>query len=77
MNKYTTALVSGIFTIALFAVCTLSACSKNDEYCYSEVTKAKHANDTCPTKCVEVTGCDGKIYCNLCEANKAGIMFIK
>jgi hypothetical protein len=26
----------------------------------------------CPTDCPGVTGCDGKAYCNDCEAHKAG-----
>lgn len=77
MTKYMTAIVTGVYTIALFSVCTFSACSKYDEYCLSEVTKARHANDICPTKCDYVMGCDAKQYCNLCEANKAGVVFLK
>jgi hypothetical protein len=79
MRKYTSALVSGLFTLALFGMCTISACNKEDGdgYCTSDVTKARHAKDVCPTACPGVTGCDGKKYCNLCEANKAGVSFVK
>jgi len=76
MKKYALALMSGVFTLAVFGMCTLSACSKNDD-CFSEVIKAKHQNDICPTDCPGVIGCDGKTYCNRCEANKAGIAIIK
>jgi hypothetical protein len=75
MKKLTAALVSGIFTIGIFSLCTLTACDKNDD-CFSDVVKARHQNDICPTDCPGVTGCDGKRYCNKCEANKAGIMIV-
>ncbi len=79
MRKYTSALVSGLFTVAVFGMCTFTACNKEDQdgYCESAVTKARHKDDVCPTACPGVIGCDGKKYCNLCEANKAGINFVK
>ncbi|RYE23385.1 MAG: hypothetical protein EOP51_10705 [Sphingobacteriales bacterium] len=80
MRKYTPALVSGLFTVALFGICTFTACTKDggdNGYCISEVTKARHKDDVCPSACPGVVGCDGKKYCNLCAANKAGVNFVK
>ncbi len=79
MRKYTSAFVSGLFTLAVFGMCTFSACTKEDGdgYCISDVTKARHQNDVCPTDCPGVKGCNGTRYCNLCEANKAGVNFVK
>ncbi len=75
MKKYALALTSGVFTLAIFSICTFTACSKDTD-CISEVIKAKHQNDICPTDCPGVTGCDGKRYCNKCEANKVGVAIV-
>lgn len=75
MKKYTTILTSAIFTLGIFGVCTFSACSKND--CINDAIQARHKNDICPTNCPGVTGCDGKKYCNLCEANKNGVAYLR
>ncbi len=75
MKKYALALTSGVFTLAIFSTIAFTACSKNDD-CYSDVIKARHQNDICPSDCPGVTGCDGKRYCNKCEANKAGIAIV-
>lgn len=76
MKKYATALTSGVITLAIFGITLFSACKK--EGCISEALKAKHSSDSCPTtNCPGVTGCDGKKYCNVCEATKAGNSYVR
>lgn len=62
-------------TILLATVLTLAtiSCSKDKNFCYDELLYQKHKNDICPADCPGVTGCDGKTYCNECEANRQGI----
>jgi hypothetical protein len=70
MKKYALALTSGLFTLAIFSATVFSACTK--EKCISEEMQARHQSDKCPTECPGIYGCDGKKYCNSCEAYKAG-----
>ena len=41
--------------------------------CFNKQLYEQHKNDFCPANCTGVTGCDGKIYCNACEASRQGI----
>lgn len=58
-----------ILIIALF----LFACNKNKPECYSRSLERQSKNSACLADCPGVTGCDGKFYCNECEANRQGI----
>lgn len=61
-----------------FASCNKdSSCSPAHDSCYDEKMYQTHKDDYCTTDCIGVTGCDGKIYCNECEANRKGISIKK
>lgn len=61
-----------------FASCTKDVgCGPVHDNCYDEKLFQTHKNDYCTTDCNGVTGCDGKIYCNECEANRKGISIKK
>lgn len=57
----------------LFIVLMIASCKKDTPKCYSTFLKQKSKNKICTTDCPGVTGCDGKFYCNECEANRQGI----
>ena len=61
-----------IFFIIGLSLVMLS-CSKDKSSCYSEVLYQQHKNDICTMDCPGVIGCDGKTYCNECDANRKGI----
>lgn len=60
-----------VYIIAAAAL-TLGACSKNTS-CYSEELFQEYKDKFCTADCPGVIGCDGKKYCNECEANRRGI----
>lgn len=59
-----------IFLFSILSVTVFSSCDKD---CYDSQLYYEHRSDVCPTDCPGVEGCDGKTYCNACEANKVGI----
>ena len=61
-----------LYTIILFLL-TITSCKKENGGCYDEQIYQQHKNDVCTMDCPGVTGCDGKIYCNECEALRHGI----
>ncbi len=75
MRKFTLSLLTAALTLGTFALCTSSSCLKDP--CIDETIRARHMNDICPEDCPGVIGCDGKLYCNLCEANRNGVSWIK
>lgn len=50
---------------------------KKENSCYDQQLYEQHKNDFCTMDCPGVKGCDGKTYCNECEANKQGIRVVK
>lgn len=67
MIEYKT--LMALLTIFLFS---LLSCNKEGEnhWCYDETLV--HSNG-CAADCPGFEGCDGKTYCNSCEAAKNGI----
>jgi hypothetical protein len=60
------ALISVIFLIVILQSCKKDKCFDRQLYNQSK-------DNICTADCPGVTGCDGKFYCNECEANKQGI----
>lgn len=56
----------------LLVTFTMGACDKKKS-CYDEALFKAHKNQMCTADCPGVKGCDGKVYCNECEANRHGI----
>ncbi|MDT8411556.1 MAG: hypothetical protein RQ875_03765 [Vicingaceae bacterium] len=61
-----------ILLITSIAFFTTTSCRK-DNNCYEDKLYEQHKNDICTMDCPGVIGCDGKTYCNECEANRKGI----
>lgn len=64
---------SKIKIVSLAFVLLLLVCCKKESNCYDEQLFQDSKNKACTADCPGVTGCDGKTYCNECEANKRGI----
>lgn len=62
-----------IFVLILTIPTVFTTSCKKGSGCYDEVLYQKHKNDICTMDCPGVVGCDGKIYCNGCVANRNGI----
>lgn len=60
-----------LFT-GMFITAGISSCNKINS-CYDEALYQQSKNSFCTTDCPGVIGCDGKKYCNACEAAKSGI----
>jgi hypothetical protein len=54
------------FSLSLF----IKSCDKD---CYNPSLEAEFKDKMCTMDCPKVIGCDGKEYCNECEANKRGV----
>ncbi|CAN5351688.1 hypothetical protein BH09BAC5_BH09BAC5_11620 [soil metagenome] len=65
---------NNILMILVFAMAlSFLSCKKDKSSCYEELLFQQHKNDICTADCPGVTGCDGNIYCNECDANRKGI----
>ena len=61
-----------ILLIAPVIFLTTTSCKKNND-CYDRRLYEQYKNSTCTMDCPGVIGCDGKTYCNECDANRKGI----
>ena len=67
-----------VLALTSLIICFLSfGCSKKEQKCQDLKMKNEHKNDICTTDCPGVVGCDGKTYCNECEANRNGIEVVE
>jgi hypothetical protein len=63
--------------LLLTALLFITSCAKDRYDCYDEQLYQQFKDRACTADCPGVTGCDGKTYCNECEANKHGIRIMK
>jgi hypothetical protein len=61
-----------LFTLILFST-GFNSCKKEADSCYDAQLEQQSKNVNCPQDCGGIIGCDGKTYCNECEANRQGI----
>lgn len=71
-KKVKTVLKAVIFIIPVAIVFFTTSCKKH-ESCFDKELYYLHVHDYCSPDCPGVLGCDGKTYCNACEAQKVGI----
>ena len=65
-------LIRGGFGIFIILTFSIISCNKVNS-CYDDELYQQHKDDMCTTDCPGVIGCDGKTYCNECEANRNGV----
>lgn len=61
-----------LFLMVIGIILFSTSCKKEND-CYDEELYQLHKDDYCTMDCPGVKGCDGKTYCNECEANRKGI----
>lgn len=76
MKQSLIAIITSVFIISLFSVTALTSCRK-EKSCFSQSLKDASKYRVCTADCPGVVGCDGKTYCNACEAARQGITVIK
>lgn len=64
---------AAIFLLSLMAMMAAFSSCKKEHSCYDEKLFQENQNKGCTLDCPGVIGCDGKTYCNECEANRQGI----
>jgi hypothetical protein len=62
-----------LFALAIaFLALTAMSCTK-EHRCYDKKLEREYRDVACLLDCPGVIGCDGKFYCNACEAARHGI----
>lgn len=72
-NPFQTQKPAIVKLLAISVLLFLLPSCKKEAACFDEELYQKSKNQFCTTDCPGVTGCDGKTYCNECEANRQGI----
>lgn len=60
-------------TLLIVATIAMLAMGCRKETCPDPKLQRQHAKDVCTTDCPGVVGCDGRTYCNECEALRHGV----
>ena len=64
---------ASLFSLFVLTMGLLSTSCKKSDGCYDAQLEQQFRNSFCTADCPGVVGCDGKTYCNECEANRNGI----
>jgi hypothetical protein len=65
----------GTFLILALLVFVMGSCKKDmgSSNCFDKDLQAYYKDKACLGDCPGITGCDGKFYCNECNAGSVGI----
>lgn len=78
MKKLTTISIATAMVFLAFGSTVAVSCKKKpkEHPCFSQALKDQYKDAFCTADCPGVKGCDGKFYCNACEAARHGIRVV-
>lgn len=62
-----------VLTFFMLVLVFASGCGEPQHACFDQQLYKDHKDAFCTADCPGVIGCDGKHYCNACEAARVGI----